>query len=365
MKWHKKLTTDLREFGIIKRLTDLNSFQFILILPTMLIFILATVTIVFGVQHAGFNWGMVFTWVVWWGMLIALFVIFGRGWCIMCPFGALGEWVQRLSLWWKSKWGIGLNLKYPKRLKNLWMAIVFFVIFIFLDSGYGISNSPPLTAGLLVVLTVGAIWVGLIFEKRTFCLYHCPLTAFIGIASMMAPFEVRRKDADVCRQCKTKACFNGSENTYGCPMNVFQGSGVDKNRDCILCTECVTSCPYNNIKMRFRPFGYDLWNRKKGKLDESVGSIVIAGAVTIVSLFLVLFLTPVRSAVSSILFSGTNPGDWVRIISIGFLFLGGIAVTLLLMYGFSYLSKRLVASKTLKPRHSSSISDTHWCLWGS
>ena len=67
MKFTKKLTTDLMEIGLIRRLLKLHILQFLLILPGFLIFIVAAISIVFGVQHAGFNWGMVFIWVVWWG----------------------------------------------------------------------------------------------------------------------------------------------------------------------------------------------------------------------------------------------------------------------------------------------------------
>ena len=218
MKWVKKLTSDLMEIGLIRRLVKLHFFQFLLIAPATLFFILAAITIIFGVKSPAFNFGMVFTWVVWWGIVIFLIVIVGRGWCVMCPFGAFGEWVHRLSLWWKRKWGLGFNFKYPRRLQNLWLAIAIFITFIFLDNGYGLSNSPILTVGLITVLVLGAIWIFLLFERRTFCLYHCPLTVLIGMSSMLAPFEIRRKDAEVCRQCTTKACINGSEDAYGCPM---------------------------------------------------------------------------------------------------------------------------------------------------
>ena len=340
MKWNEKLSTDLMAFSAVKILVKRHYFQSLFfVLPALIIFVIATASLAFGTRNPALSFGLVFTWVVWWGLLIALYVILGRGWCIMCPFGALGEWVQRLSLWWKRKWGLGFDFKYPRRLHNLWMAIAFFIIFIFLDVGYGVSNTPILTVGLISVIVLGAIWVFFFFERRTFCLYHCPLTAFIGISSMLAPFEVRRKDAEVCRQCQSKACFRGSEHSYGCPTLLFQGGGVDTNRDCILCTECIKACPYDNITMRFRPWGTDLWRRKRGRLDEAVAAIVIAGLVTTVSLFLVLFLPSVKPVMDGLLPAGTPPNDWPRIASVALLFVIGVLATMLLMYGFSYLSR--------------------------
>ncbi len=339
MKWAKRFPSDLMQIGLIRRLVRLHFFQFLLILPVLAVVILASISIMFGVRHPGFNFGMVLTWVIWWGLLIGLFVVVGRGWCLICPFGALGEWLQRLSLWWKSKWGLGFNFRYPRRLKNLWLATVFFVVFIFLDAGYGISNSPALTAGLIVILALWAMWIGLFFERRTFCLYQCPLTVFIGMSSMFAPLEIRRKDADVCRQCQTKDCFKGNEQFYGCPVFEFPGGGMDSNLNCILCTECIKACPYENITVRLRGWGHDLWARRKGKLDESVAAVILASLVTVVSLLLVIFLPKMHIFMSTILPAGTPPNDWPRIASIGFIYLGGIAVTLLLMYGFSHLSR--------------------------
>lgn len=345
MKLGRKLTTDLMEFGLIRRLVKLHAFQFLLIAPATLLFIIATLSVIFGIGHPRFSFGLVFTWVVWWGLLILLFTIVGRGWCLMCPFGAFGEWLQRLSLWGKGKWSLGFNFKYPRRLKNLWLALAFFIIFIFFDNGYGISNSPSLTAGLIIVIALGAIWIALFFERRTFCLYHCPITLFIGISSMFAPFEIRRKEAGVCRQCRTKDCFKGNEQFYGCPVFEFQGGGTDTNRDCILCTECIKACPSDNITMRFRGWGHDLWARKRGRLDESVGAVTIAGLVTVVSLLLVLFLPTLRPFMGTILPAGTPPNDWPRVVSISLLYLSGIAAVLLLMYGFSYLSRLFSGAK--------------------
>ncbi len=70
MKLVGKIPKDLMEVGVIRRLVRLPYFQFLLLAPAMAFFILAAITIIFGVQHPGNNFGMVFTWVVWWGFLV-------------------------------------------------------------------------------------------------------------------------------------------------------------------------------------------------------------------------------------------------------------------------------------------------------
>jgi ferredoxin len=162
---------------------------------------------------------------------------------------------------------------------------------------------------------------------------------------MFAPFEIRRRDAEVCRQCKTKDCYRGNEQFYGCPTFEFPGGGMDSNRDCLLCTECIKACPYENITMRLRGWGRDLWARKRGKLDESVAAVILASLVTMVSLLLVLFLPKLHILMSTVLPAGTPPNDWPRVVSIGLLYLGGIATALLLMYGFSHLSRLFSGAK--------------------
>lgn len=344
------MSFDILRAGFLKRLVKLHFLQFSFVLIVTAAVVLASITMIYGVRHPAFNFGLVLTWVIWWGLLIGLFALVGRGWCFLCPFGATIDWVQRLSFWWKTKLGIGLNIRYPRRMQNLWLATGLFIGFIFLDAGYGISNNPKLTAGLVIVLVLWALWIGLFFERRTFCRYQCPLTVFIGMSSMFAPFEIRRKDAGVCLSCQTKDCFRGNDKYYGCPTLEFQGAGMDSNRDCILCTECIKACPKDNITMRIRGWGHDLWSRKTGRLDEAFGAVVLTAIVTVVSLVLVLFLPTLFLLVRPLLPAGAPPNDWPRLVSIALIYLGGIALTLLLMYGFSWLSKKFSSSTNLTTR---------------
>ena len=44
---------------------------------------------------------------------------------------------------------------------------------------------------------------------------------------------------------------------------------------CILCTECVRTCPRDNITLRLRPWGADLANQKRARTDEAVLAIIL------------------------------------------------------------------------------------------
>lgn len=334
-------TTDVRGLAAIRRAVHLPAFQFLLILPTAAVVALVLVSTAVGLDHPSVNFGTVVTWVVWWGALLLSFLLFGRAWCLVCPLGAVGEWVQRLSPWWRWAWTAALDRPWPHRLRSLWPATLLFVVFVFLDNGYGMSNSPRLTAGLIVVIALAAAWVGLVFERRAFCRYLCPLTAFIGLNSLASVFELRCRDARTCRtRCATKDCFRGNHRRYGCPMGEFPGSSaMDTNLYCILCTECVRSCPHDNIALRFRVPGRDLWAMRRPRADGAFAACVIAGLPTVVPLLMLVSLPGVRRILAGMLPAGLPPNDPPRLVAIGLLFGLGLAASVGLAYGFSGLAR--------------------------
>ncbi len=330
------LTRDLQEFALLRRLLRLRPLQFLLILPALLVTAVVVISAAVGIEHPNFNFGTIFTWVVWWGGLLFSFVLIGRAWCLVCPVGALGEWIQRFSLWWRSAYQAGYGFPWPRRLRTLWLPTALFLVFVWLDNGYGLSNSPRMTAGLVVILALAAAWIGLLFERRAFCRYVCPLTAFIGLNSLFSVFELRQRATDVCRRCVTKDCFRGNETAYGCPMGEFPGGGMDTNFYCTLCTECIKSCPHENIALRFRASGRDLWEMRRLRADGAFAAAIIVGLATVLPLLLVALLPGLRGA----LVGALPAGDWPRLVAVGLLFVAGAAASVGLVYGFSYVSAR-------------------------
>ena len=336
---------------MIRRAMKLGAFQFLLVLPTTAVVAVVLVSAAAGLDHPSFNFGTAVTWVVWWGALLVSFLVFGRAWCLVCPIGAIGEWVQRLSLWWRSSVAAGFGFKWPRPLRGLWPATALFVVFVFLDNGYGISNSPRMTAGLIVVLALLAAWTDLFFERRAFCRYVCPLTAFIGLNALVSMFELRQRDPVECRTgCSTKDCFRGNDTRYGCPMGEFPGGGMESNLYCILCTECVKSCPRDNIALRFRAPGRDLWQMRHPRADGALAAAVVVGLATLVPLVTVAFLADVRYAVSRFLPAGVPPNDPPRLVAVGALFLASLGAAVGLVWGASRLSRLAAGDRAVTTR---------------
>lgn len=208
-------------------------------------------------------------------MIILLVPALGRGWCAICPIPAPGEWLQRQSFVHprrRTLWTLGR--RWPRRLKNIWIQnFAFLGVALF---SAVILTRPWATGVVLLGFVLLALGLSLLYERRTFCRYVCPVGGFIGLYAMTAPIEVRVKDAEVCRTHDTKDCYLGNEHGFGCPWLVFPGS-LTRNTYCGLCTECLKSCTMNNVAINLRAPGTDLFVAKGRRLDEAYKAFIMLG----------------------------------------------------------------------------------------
>ncbi len=65
--------------------------QFLFQLPAVLFLAIVVVAGFFGTQNSNMNLATISIWVIWWSILIISLALFGRVWCLMCPFGAVGD----------------------------------------------------------------------------------------------------------------------------------------------------------------------------------------------------------------------------------------------------------------------------------
>ncbi|MFQ6616883.1 MAG: 4Fe-4S binding protein [Fidelibacterota bacterium] len=331
-------------FGWLHRLVKMRSFQFLVILPNLILFYLFIIAGLFGTPVGNRNIIIVFVWILWWVLLIAILVPFGsRVWCTVCPLPAIGEWVQRGSLinvrsgkfrFLRNKL-FGLKKDWPKPLRNIWMQNLGFLVL-------AVFSVLLVTRPIVSVIVLGgmifiALVLSLIYRQRAFCMYLCPVSGFLGLYSMTSTVELRSRDLDVCRKCEYKNCLRGSELNYGCPWYQFMGN-MDRNNYCGLCMECVKNCPYDNIALNLRPFASD--TRIEG-YDEAWKSFIM---ITLALAYSVTLLGPwglIKNWANV-----TESGQWA-----GFLIYGGAVVlgALILfpaLYGtFAWLSRWLSRSK--------------------
>ncbi|MFQ5587050.1 MAG: 4Fe-4S binding protein [Thermodesulfobacteriota bacterium] len=259
----------------LKRVVMARPFQFVLQLPVVLFFIAIIITGLLGNQHPGSNLATVATWTIWWSLIIFIILFLGASWCLVCPWSALSDWLERLSFW-KRKKGISLGHKWPRSLKSRHPMTAFFVVVTWLELGVFITYNPRFTAYFSIGIFILIFITALIFTKKSFCRYLCFVGGIIGIYSNLAPIEVRSKEKAVCDACRTKDCVRGNEKGYPCPIFEYPG-GMNKNINCILCTECLKTCPPDNMTINLRPFFTDIFRGYRGRYDEAILALTLLG----------------------------------------------------------------------------------------
>lgn len=294
---------DLLNITLIKSLANKRPFQTMIQLPGVFLFLLIIYAGLYGTSYPARNIAPILTWTIWWTGIIIAIVFMGKLWCLMCPWDAIASWLQRLGLWKVKKDIFSLNLPWPKRLRNIYLAIGLFILLTWLELGYGVTFSPKATAYLGIVMLSITILPAIIFERKSFCRYACLVGRISGLYAMFASSELRARDKNICAACKTKDCLKGNDSGYGCPTFEYLGNMVT-NTYCILCAECIKTCPRDNVSFNLRPFATDLAKAVQPKTDEAILSLVMLS----LTLFHGLTMTPYWRTISTKLGSQLNLG---------------------------------------------------------
>ena len=252
----------LEKFPALNWLVRRRWLQFALMLPMLAFFMLFLIAGVLGSPIGNRNIIITFVWILWWFLLISFLLPFGgRIWCLVCPFPFFGEWYQRRRLLGPSGGSPrdqilrSLKKKWPLKLSNIWLQNVFFLILCTFSAT--LVTRPVTTAVALGGLAALATAMHLVYPKRIFCTYVCPVSGFLGLYSMTAMIEVRAKDPETCKACRVKGATVGNEQGWGCPWLLIPGK-LDRNNYCGLCMECIKTCPYENMTLKSRPFCSDI-----------------------------------------------------------------------------------------------------------
>lgn len=264
----------LDRYPWLKSILRSRLFQPALMLASLAVFTLAVLTGLFGTPAGSRNFGIIFVWIVWWALLIiALVPIGGRLWCAVCPIPAPGEWLQRKSIV-RRIMGRPMTLgkRWPRQLKNIWLQNFGFLGVAMFSTI--ILTRPGISAWVLLGFVVIGIVLSTVYEKRIFCRYVCPVGGFVGLYAMTAPLALRVKDAQVCLAHIPKDCVTGNEYGYGCPWMTYPGS-LTRNTYCGLCTECLKTCPKDNISLYWQTAGQDLFVAKERRLDEAYKAFIM------------------------------------------------------------------------------------------
>ena len=247
-------------------------FQLSLQLPIFVLFVFLIYAGLAG--HGVINITPVVTWTLWWAGLVIVVLFFGKLWCLVCPWDFVAHLTQRLRLWGVNPRPITLGLKWPKWLSNIYLATGLFLVLTWFELGYKVTASPTYTAYMALLMVAFSVVPALLFDKRSYCRHGCLVGRISGLYATFSPVEIRARDLGVCGECSSKACYAGNDRGYACPTGLLLPR-VHENTYCIQCTECVRSCPHDNVAINLRPFAEDLRTYRRARRDEALLALIM------------------------------------------------------------------------------------------
>jgi transcriptional regulator with AAA-type ATPase domain/NAD-dependent dihydropyrimidine dehydrogenase PreA subunit len=256
----------------------------------MIVFVPVTILGFTGPQTRDSSVTLNLFWAWWWPFYLLLFPLVGRLWCAVCPFMITAEWLRSVSLWLFPR-----QLKsWPTKWLNSWGAWVLWAGFVAIylwEKLWDLPHRAYLSAWLLIIITAGAVIFSLIYERRLWCRYLCPIGGMNGMFAKLAALELRSTQQVCGTQCHTFGCYKGSEatpptfpnplategqKTQGCPLYSHPAQLKD-NRDCVLCMTCLKACPNRSVQVNFRFPAADLLENQQGFPAEVALLLLLLG----------------------------------------------------------------------------------------
>ncbi|MGH8047578.1 MAG: cytochrome c oxidase assembly protein [Chthoniobacterales bacterium] len=217
-----------------------------------------------GPQVSAMNAAGVLPWTHWRGLTVLSLLFVGNLFCMSCPFMLVRDGARKIIS--HSPFRIP-HWQWPKPLRNKWLPVALITLYLWAYEGFSLWDNPWITAAIIVGYFAAAALIDAFFKGASFCKYVCPIGQFHFVQSLASPGEIRVREPDVCRTCKTFDCIKGNATQRGCELQLFQPK-KSGNMDCTFCLDCVSACPHDNVALQPALPGADLW---KQETRSSVG----------------------------------------------------------------------------------------------
>lgn len=250
---------------------------------TLWVYPIVVAVLMWGPQTRDHNFALNFFWAWWWPLILIGFPFVGRLWCAVCPFMIYGEvaqfvslklWPRQLRGWpraWAERWGG-------------WILYGGFALILLWEELWNLENTAYLSGWLLLIITVGAVVCSVLFERRFWCRYLCPIGGMNGLFAKLSMVELRAQQGICSATCNTYHCYKGGpaegegQATNGCPVYSHPAQLTD-NRNCVLCMTCLKACPHQSVELNLRPPGIQLWTAHTTSGYEVALLLLLLGAV--------------------------------------------------------------------------------------
>jgi CRP-like cAMP-binding protein/NAD-dependent dihydropyrimidine dehydrogenase PreA subunit len=234
------------------------------------VFVAAVLALFFGPVDPEKNIGVTLSWVIGWPVLYFSFFFLARIWCSVCTLAVPGRMVQAI---WKPERNT------PEFIKKYsgWIMASLCIIVLWVEIVWDAYSNPFIGGWVILAVTLGSFVFSVLYKRRVWCRYVCPLGVINAIFAMPSVLELRANRHLCLNRCREHVCFGAENEQEGCPMfrHPFL---VDNNRDCILCAKCIKSCQENSIHLNLRLAPQELWDLETPRRPDSF-LIVALGAI--------------------------------------------------------------------------------------
>ena len=207
------------------------------------------------------NIGLVLSWSIGWPLMLFSFFFLGRVWCSVCSLSLPGNVVQTFVKPAKSV---------PQFIKDYsgWIMALFCIVVFWIELVWDAYQDTRLTGFIILGIILGSFIFSIVYKRRAWCRYICPLGALNAVFAMPSIMELRANRHLCVNTCQSRLCYQGDGANEGCPMfrHPFL---VDNNRDCILCGNCIKNCPHDSIQVNMRIAPLELWNIQTPRAADS------------------------------------------------------------------------------------------------
>ena len=272
--YRPKTAFDLLRVPLLGRLLRHRYGRLLMQIPLLIVALLLIYDGFTGTSRAAENLATIAPWVHYRGLVVIALLLVGNLFCMGCPFTITRTLGKRLAI---------RGHRFPKVLRNKWIAIAGLFLIFFLYEWLDLWSSPLLTAWVIVAYFAASFALEAIFTESAFCKYVCPLGTFNFVYSTVSPLQIQARDPNICHTCVGKECVNGSyhaaplivvdqigingeasashtngpDGTLGCGTLLFVPQ-IKSNMDCTMCLDCARACPHQNVGLIARKPGAEL-----------------------------------------------------------------------------------------------------------
>jgi polyferredoxin len=190
-------------------------------------------------------------WGLWWPAMVWLAVFFGRTWCAVCPLELVANLTERLGRLTGLK-----QFRLKRWLQSGVLILLFYALTQMFVAGAQLHRIPAYTSIFLWSLLVLAAVVGLLYRDRAFCRGFCPVGLLLSAYGRGSMLAVRSAESKTCDACPGKECREQERrdrlDARSCP-SLLNPARLNDNSDCLVCGQCVKTCPPNNMGLYARP----------------------------------------------------------------------------------------------------------------